>query len=240
MAAISKLFIVLLLGIILLPGLGRAEKETRYIGDTLIVAMRNGPGSTFSIVKTLRTGNSVIVLGEKDDYLQVRANDNSEGWIKKQYTIDNPPSSILLPKLRKKNNQLILSKKHYMKEITELKNKLSQNDDDFKSKHQEILAQDAVVQGKLETLEQDLEQKTSQYNELLNQSKQFISVRDERDTLKKNNSILQNRVNSLEDENNRMANKKMIYWFLTGGGVFFIGWLIGKTTYRSKRSTLSL
>ncbi len=240
MATISRLFIALLLGIIILPGLGRAEKETRYIGDTLIVAMRNGPGSTFSMVKTLRTGNSVIVLGERGGYLQVRASDDSEGWIQKQYTIANPPDGVLLPKLREKNNQLILSNKHYIKKITELKNRLSQNDDDFQNKHREILAQDAAVQGKLETLKQDLEQKTSQYNELFDQSKQLISIRDERDTLKKNNSILQNRVNSLEDENNSMANKKMIYWFLTGGGVFFIGWLIGKTTCRNKRSTLSL
>lgn len=238
MVAVTRIFFVLLMGIFLLPYSVRAE--TRYIGDTLVVALRNGPASSFSVVKTLRTGNKVDVLGEQGDYIHVSTDDDSEGWIQKQYTIADPPRGLLVPKLREKINQLILSNKHFSKEIANLKSQLTQKDEEFQNKHADILTQESENQTELARLKQELDQKTAQYDELSEQSKQFINIRDERDSLKKSLTTQTNRVNSLEDENNHLANKQMFYWFLAGGGVLFIGWLIGVTSFKKRRPTLSL
>ncbi len=230
--------ILVFIGIILLPNISQAE--TRYIGDTLIVAMRNGPGNSFSIVKTLRTGNKITVLGQQGDYLQVEADDKSQGWIQTQYTITEPPRGLIVPKLRERLNQLILSNKHFSKEVAALKEELAQKDQEFAEKHQEIINQDSESKSILKSTQQELAIKTSQYDDLLKQSKDFLNIKQERDTLKKSHASLQARVENLEIENNSLANKQMFYWFLAGAGVLLIGWIIGKTSAKKQRSTLSL
>jgi len=238
MANQTKLFFVLLLVIILLPNMGQAE--TRYIGDTLIVGIHSGPGKSFPIVGTLRTGTQFTVLDERDGYLQVKTSDDIEGWLQKQYTSTNPPSNLLVPKLRAKIKQIIARNKHFDREITALKKELGQQNEALQNKQAAILAQNAADQAKLEGIRQTLAQKTNAYNELVEQSKQFLSIKNEWDRLKENQPIMQARISRLESENHGMANQRMIYWFLAGGGVLLLGWLIGKTSLKKNRSSLSL
>ncbi len=238
MAGSTKLFFVLLLGIILLPNMGRAE--TRYIGDTLIVAIHSGPGQSFPIVSTLRTGNQFTVLDERAGYLQVKTGNDIEGWIQTQYTRTTPPSNVLVPKLRAKLKQIILNNKHFGKEVAALKKQLEQQNAALQNKRQDILAQNATDRIKLENIQQALEQKINEYNELVQQSKQFLRIRSERDRLKKNHPIMQARISLLESENHSMANRRMIYWFLAGGGVLLLGWLIGRTSLKQNKYSLSL
>ena len=235
---IVMIFAILISGAIIMPGMVQAE--TRYVSDTLIVTMRDGPSNTFRSLKTVRTGTPLTVLAKQGSYLKVQTGDNVVGWVPRQYTVSEPPDMLVVPKLKDKINQLTLSNKQLTKRLSELNEKLSKRDEKFQTDHQEILNHLAASQEESQKLQQELEKTTEQYNDLLRQSKNVIQVRKERDQLKKSNSVLQNKVLTLEQENNAMANSQMIYWFLAGGGVFFVGWLIGKTSLKKKRPSLSL
>ncbi|MBW2472459.1 MAG: hypothetical protein JRE18_10305, partial [Deltaproteobacteria bacterium] len=78
---------------------------------------------------------------------------------------------------------------------------------------------------------------TEKYNALLAQSEDVIKLAAEREKLLKENVKLTAGIKELRKENKKMADSKMIKWFLAGGGVFFFGWIIGKIS-RKKRSRL--
>jgi len=229
---------ILISGAIIVPD--KVQAETRYIGDTLIVTLRDGPDNTFRTLKTVRTGTPLTVLDKQGAYLKVKTDDGIIGWVARQYTVSEPPSMLLVPKLKDKINQLTASNKQLNNNIKELKEKLAQRDTKFHTAHQEILDNLAASQEEAKKLKQELEKTTGQYNDLLAQSKNVIQVRRERDQFKKSNSLLKNKVATLEQENNAMANSQVIYWFLAGGGVFLVGWMIGKTSLKRKKTSLSL
>ncbi len=238
MPFIIRIFIIFILGVIIQPGTVRAE--TRYIGDTLIVTLRKGPGNTYPSIKAIKTGAALTVQEKNGGFLKVKTVDNIEGWVAKQYTIPEPPSAVLLPKLRVKLNQLILNNKHFSQEINELKAKLASKDEAFQEGNQETLNQLNASQAEAEQLQQQLLHTTEKLNELKDKSRNVLEAQEELDRLKKSHQRLQKKAASLEQENNKMANSQMIYWFLAGGGLLLIGCLIGRSSIKSKHNSLLL
>ena len=49
--------------------------------------LRNGPGSQFSVIQEFPNGSELIILGksQNDDWLNVRSQDNAEGWMATSY-----------------------------------------------------------------------------------------------------------------------------------------------------------
>ena len=43
-----------------------AEADTRYVGDQLVITLRQGKSTKHKIVKTLKTGTPVEILEEED------------------------------------------------------------------------------------------------------------------------------------------------------------------------------
>ncbi|MCP4023747.1 MAG: peptide-binding protein, partial [Desulfobacteraceae bacterium] len=58
--------------------------------------------------------------------------------------------------------------------------------------------------------------------------------------LSEQNNLLSSRLERLERANNKMFKTSMIYWFLAGAGVLFLGWLIGHNVSLRKRRASSL
>ena len=82
-------------------------------------------------------------------------------------------------------------------------------------------------------MEQD--ETAEKYSTLLAQSENVVEIAEERDQLLKDKSKLTSEVTSLRNQNEKLSDNRMIKWFLTGGSVFLLGWIIGKIS-RKKRS----
>jgi SH3 domain protein len=51
---------------------------------------------------------------------------------------------------------------------------------------------------------------------------------------------LERQVTTLQKENDRLGKTETLKWFLAGGGVFFLGWLIGMISRKSRKKRSSL
>ena len=76
-----------------------AEADTRYVGDQLIITLRQGKSTKHKIIKTLETGTPVEVLEEDSSYLRIRTSDGTEGYVLRQYISSNPPKTQRIDEL---------------------------------------------------------------------------------------------------------------------------------------------
>lgn len=76
--------------------------ETRYISDTLYVALREGQGTEYNAIAVLKSDTPVTILKEDDTYVKVQAPDGETGWMPKKYVTSAPPKSMLVEQLEEK------------------------------------------------------------------------------------------------------------------------------------------
>jgi len=212
-----------------------ASADTRYVDDQLIITLRMGKSTQHKIIKTLKTGTPLEVLEEDDTYLKVRTPDGTEGYVLRQYISSRPPATQRIAELERLNNSL--QKK--INTLESAKNNLEMQLNKFQENYQEELSSVTLKSDELEkNLEQALSNErimTEKYNTLLNQAENVIEIAAERDRLLEQHEKLQAKVSALTSKNEKLADNRMIKWFLAGGGVFFFGWIIGKIS-RKKRS----
>ncbi len=216
------------------------QPETRYISDTLIVTLRDGPGPSYTPLKALKTGTKLTVLDKQNKYLQVQTENGVTGWLKAQYTIPTPPGAIEAPKLRGELNRLVLTNKHLSQKIKNLKDQLAQQQKALQDANNRLSAQNSAAQAASKELQDKSEAIANKYNELLTQSQDVIKLKKSHDLLSKTYNRLRRQAEKLRRENQELISNTRIYWFLAGGGIFLIGWLIGKSSLKKKRSSLSL
>ena len=197
--------------------------ETRYVIDQLVITVRSNKTDNYEILTTLRTASPVIILAEDTEYVKVRTSKGIEGYVRKQYVSKAIPKKIQIKQLQQQR--------------ATLESQLQQQRQEFQEKSG--LAMSRLEQ--LETLSDDfkttqlqLEQIKKDYDKLKKSSDNVVNLAAERDRLLEDNSRMTNELVVLQEENRNFHRSNMIQWFLAGGGVFLIGWLIGKIS-RKKR-----
>ena len=209
--------------------------ETRYVGDQLIITLRQGKSTKHKILKTLKTGTPLEVLEEDDTYFKVRTSDGVEGYVLRQYVSSAPPKTQRIEELEMLNNSL--QKK--INRLEEAKNNLEMQ---LKATQDKYNSEFSVITSKSANIEQSLEQALNnerimaeKYDNLLAKAENVVEIAAERDKLLKKNKQLEAEVSALLKKTDKLADSRMIKWFLAGGGVLFFGWIIGKIS-RKKRS----
>lgn len=212
-----------------------AAADTRYVGDQLIITMRQGKSTKHKIIKTLKTGTPLEILEEDESYLKVRTTDGVEGYVLKQYISSNPPRTqrieeleMLNSTLQNKISNLDAAKKNLEQQIKTMKESYGQEFSSMSSTSAEL---EQNLQQAL-TNERTMAEK---YDSLLIQAENVVEIAAERDRLQQQNKKLEAEMAALAKKNDKLADSRMIKWFLAGGGVLFFGWIIGKIS-RKKRS----
>ena len=212
-----------------------ATADTRYVGDELVITLRAGKSSQHKIIKTLKTGTALEVLEEDETYLKVRIQDGSEGYVLRQYVSSDPPKTQRIAELEKLNSNL--QKKYKTLETTN--SDLEMQLKAYREKSGQEISDLSVKSTELEkNLEQALtgeRMMAEKYDALLAQAENVVEIAEERDRLSQQNEKLQAEATTLAEKNEKLADARMIKWFLAGGGVLFLGWLIGRIS-RKKRS----
>ncbi len=225
--------LIVLFVIVLSPVFSIAD--TLYVSDQLVITVREGQGNEYKIIKTLKTGTPVEVIEESEDHMLVRTKDGKEGWVLKRYlTADTPKEEIIaglqvqIESLKKKIKELESGRKSVQDQLAIARQ-------DHATKQTELSASVEDKDSEIESLRKNLEDLTSKYNYFLEQSKDAVAAVKERDELAGEKAALVSERDILKRENDRLNERMMIYWFLAGAGVFFLGWMSGKLSRKKKR-----
>lgn len=214
---------LLLLGFLLLFGQAAAAR-TQYVSDELVITFREGKGTKYRIIQTLKTGTPVEILEEDEEYSKVQLQSGEIGYVLKQYLSDQIPKARVIANLEK--------------DLARLKNQLNSVD----SGRAEIQAQLAAGQGELQQVRQQynettrtLEKVQSRYDDLRQKSEHVVELSKERERLTSENGQLSTELSRLQKEYRTLLREDIVQWFLAGGGVFFVGWIAGKSSRKKRR-----
>ena len=75
--------------------------ETIYGTDVLHLKLFEEPGGKGATLKTLSSGNALKLLETRGRYHKVETVDGVVGWVKKFYTVSQPPAAVALPEIQK-------------------------------------------------------------------------------------------------------------------------------------------
>lgn len=214
-----------------------AAADTRYVGDQLVITLRQGKSTKHKIMKTLKTGTPMEILEEDPTYFKVRISDGTEGYVLRQYISSELPKALRIKELEIKNSGL----QNKIGELEKAKNNLEIQLDEIQKKYalevSELKTKSTNLEQNIDLALNNQDEMTEKYNTLLAQSENVIQISDEREKLLKDNIKLTAGIKELRKKNKKLSDSKMIKWFLAGGGVFFFGWMIGKIS-RKRRSRL--
>lgn len=232
-----RYFPILFLLVLIMAGMSAAPAiaETRYVGDQLIITLRQGKSTQHKILKTLKTGTPVEVLEEDDSYLRVRTTDGTEGYVLRQYISSTPPKSLRIDELEIENSQLQSKISALQKTNNALESQLKEIGDKYEGEFSELSTKSGDIEQRLDEALNNERLITEKYNTLVEQSGNVVAIAKERDQLRQENKKITSAMKQIQEKNEKMADSRMIKWFLAGGGVFFFGWMIGKIS-RKKRS----
>ena len=229
-----KLIIFSLMFFTFTVSIGIVCAETQYVSDQLIITMREGMGNQFKIIKTLKAGTPLEIIEEDELYLRVRTENGSEGWVLKQYITGETPNPEVIAGLKKEINRLNTKIEQYKKDKASFQDELNAAKSDHNNIERDLQQNLSASKGETEQTSRDLKKITKKYNALLKGSNDVVLLVDERDNFKALNSELQTRTEQLQNENDELKRSQMIWWFAAGGGVFFVGWLVGKISRQKK------
>ncbi len=185
--------------------------ETRYITDEFEVTMRTGTSTSNSIMRLLRSGETVIVL-EQDlasQYSLVETDDGEKGYVLTRFLMDVPAARQSLQELRTRHAQQLTRLDEQDGQIAELEESLQQEK-----------ADNDALKTTLRSSEQELTEVRGAAENTLNileQNKRLLTVVDQ----------LRQEKTELSDTNAELSDSTQVDWFVRGGAVSLIAFIIG-------------
>ena len=201
-----------------------AYAETAYISDELKVPMRSGASNGHRIIKFLKSGTRLNVIGASDDgkYKQVEAGDKT-GWVLTEQIMDMPSGRDRLAATRKKFSQSD-------QVITELENKVAELNDEIR----QLKNEKDVLQSERTNLSNSLDSLKITAANPLALSKKNKELKKELEKARANEAML-------DKDNQQLRSNVMQEWFIIGGGVsigsLLLGIILTRINWRRKRDS---
>ncbi len=208
--------------------------KTVYVSDQLIITMREGKGNEYKIIESLKTGTPLEIIEESEQYLKVRTDSGSEGWVLNWYVNNKTPKPEVISGLEQKVARMNKIIDQYKTDTESLQNQLNASESDLSKKITDLKQNLSSSKGTAEQTSVELNKITKKYTALLKNSKDVVNLVKERDGLKTSSGELEAATKQLQEDNDKLKRTQMIWWFIAGGGVFFVGWIVGKVS-RQKR-----
>ena len=207
--------------------------ENLYVKPSSEITMRRGKGTDFKIIAVLKDGTPVEMLAESDEWAQVRLESGKEGWVLRRFLSESPPLGQQV--------ELLQREKEVLAETTQSLNsrvaQLSAEKDEIESR---LSDEKAEVERELN---QCVVERTTVNEDFLNlqeDTADVIQTKTDLEAARTKVEDLERQVGTLQKENDRLGKTETLKWFLAGGGVFFLGWLIGMISRKSRKKRSSL
>jgi SH3 domain protein len=196
--------------------------ETQYVVDFIRITLRTGPGVEHKVVDMIESGQKLEVLEANPDWSRVQLDNGKEGWILSRFLTSNPPSQLLVTQLTKETNEGKIKASKLFTENEKLKEENRQ------------------LNTVLESSKAKLDQLNSEHQALKVDSSDFLDLKTKYETISAQMARHSMRAETLEKELARLQLHKNIRWFLSGAGVFLVGFILGLSSRRQRRrSSLS-
>lgn len=225
------------------------EQDIRYISDFLVINIKNNLNKPYSVTGKVFSGDKVVILEQKDDYMYVQTDDGSKGWILKQYLKKETPKPIIIEQLKEEIERLQALQASgneqftndtssendkncddecllFQQELTKAKEKIIILKKTLATKEQAITSQEGnqaltEMQQQHEKIQQELKDTSAKYKLL---SKEYENRTSE--------------IATLESAAAKKDDKTRFMWFGAGAVVFFLGILFGRTGNKKKNKYL--
>lgn len=219
---------------------GSALAQTGYVSDMLILTFREGPGTSFPVIRTLRSNTPLTVLEEEKGYYKVSLSSGEQGWVDKQFVLFETPKTELLKKANRDNSRLEAKLASLSEEMDRIKAQAGTKAATYQQEtsEQEKKIKDLLAEKK--SLISRLAELRNRYDLLAEASRDTQATLEHNNALQAENKILSKKITDLEDEADQVFKTGMIKWFLAGVGVLLLGWIIGQnvSSNRKRRSSL--
>ena len=210
-----------------------ALAETQYVSDILIISVKEGQDPDAPAIGYLRSATPIEVLEETEQLMRIQTDKGLQGWVRKKFIVAEKPKAVIIQELEEKiaqfegdiktmqsgsDSQEIATKMSgYKQEITELSGSL------IKENKTRI------------ALQKELKQLKAKYQELSKKNKNSTRISKELATLKDENKVLKDKIESQPAIDSSPMLSGNMKWFLIGGGVLLLGFIIGRSI-KGKRS----
>lgn len=207
--------------------------EQLYVKPSSEITMRRGQGTDFKIIAVIRDGTPVELLSTVDDWAQVRLESGREGWVLRRFLSEDPPLGEqveLLEREKQVLSQTSQSLKQRLDALTaekdETEARLSAEKEQVEAELGACLAEKTAISDNFAQLQDDTADVVKTKNDLQSAEARILEFEQQ--------------LSALEEKNRRLSKTETLKWFVAGGGVFLVGWIIGMVSRRSRKKRSSL
>jgi SH3 domain protein len=191
--------------------------QTGFVSDVIEITVRTGPGMDRKIFTMVRSGQRLETLGTESDWTRIRLPSGREGWVLSRFVTTDPPVRFQFDQLEKKYNQLLAHAKAPVGEIGRLSAENEAQAQDLAEARQAVKA----LESKLAALAKDAASAPGIRAAYQRSSAELVRQRQ--------------RSAAMEKQLAQAEKSNTIHWFLAGGGVLFLGFVLGNLSRRKHR-----
>ncbi len=213
--------------------------RTAYVSDMLILTFREGPGTNFSVLQTLKSNTPMTIVEEKNGFYKVTLASGDTGWVDKQFVVFDMPKSKVIETLNLEKAAI----ENKLVALTEASSRVKEQITDQKktaqAKFNTLENQLKAVNAKNQRLSIRLKETAASLDELEKASQDILGTMAKNKALAQDNLKLTDELSKLKNETSHQFRTGMIKWFLAGVGVLLLGWILGQSvSSKRKRSSL--
>jgi SH3 domain protein len=213
-----KTAVLILLALVLT--VASATAQTLYVAEGAsgpTITLRTGPGTDRKIVALLSTGRALEVVTPGDDWTEVRADGDKQGWALTRYLTNKEPAANVLARLE---NQYAQIKEKYQA----LQKQVGQMSSEGKS-----------LSGDLASTQAALQKTTAEYEALKTESAEFLKLKAKYEKALKDANEARSTKETLEQELQALYNSQILKGMLIGCGLIVLGFVTAWIFKRPKR-----
>lgn len=217
-----RFFLSLFILILLAPPQALPQAPgVRYAKPGLTIPVRQDSRNNAEIKAWLPMDVQVSLLRQDGDWARIRLANGTEGWVRSRDLGEKPvlPPELLKPKEGGRKD---------IPPIQNIQNQFRQMEGDNKHLTQE-----------LETCSTELKGLRSRHDALIADPNSMYQLKKSLTAAELQISELQKQLEAAQIENEVLKKNETIKWFLAGGGVLLLGWLIGRLSAASGRKKKS-
>ncbi|MEX2490070.1 MAG: TIGR04211 family SH3 domain-containing protein [Pseudomonadales bacterium] len=206
------LIVAILLALVNPIAVAEPASDTVYIRDTIYVPLRSGPSSQNRIVKRAVHSGTALELLEEDpetQWVRVRMEDGTEGWIQNQYIQKEPIAKAQLQAAESRLSELEANYQQTLLRVQELESdneQLESANDELRDENQRL---------------------TDELDAIMEKADNVIAIDEENAELKQENKALTEELADVRSDNEELQDNARQEWFLRGAGVILLGLLFG-------------
>ena len=188
-----------------------AFAQSAWVTDQFEITLRSGPSTSNAIQLMVGSGMRLDVLERDADsgYTRVRTPGGTEGWVLTRYLMTEPSA-------REQLEQLTSQLTNANSRGRSLDSQLGAIRSEYDSAKQQSA-----------TLEREKAAAETELAEINRTAANVLAISDQNKTLMDQLTAAQIRGDTLEQENRQLASQTTRYWFMAGGLVLLVGFLLG-------------